>query len=87
MYLRDQVVRSVVRHCVPEGLVSIALVACSFMEEVDLMAVSAESPHYATYKDAAVVEERIHIPGAAYLTVQFDPRYVVTFCRIFAFVL
>ena len=67
-------VQNVIRHCEPDGLVAIARTSCQFMEEVNLSTITKESEH--NYKNNTDAEAKVHIPGAAFLSIKFDSRFV-----------
>lgn len=66
-------VENVIEHCKPEGLVSVAMISCDFMEEVSLMTVIKQNSSTDSEYDE-VTQDKVHIPGALYLSVQFDSR-------------
>jgi len=72
----------VVGHWQPvDSLTSLAHVGCELMNEVGLRSVVSESPHASTDSDddgahsSCEIVEKVHIPGASYLHVSFDPRF------------
>ena len=71
-----------------ESLMSVAHVACEFMNEVGLRLVVCESSHSSADSDdegdhsSCEIVEKVHIPGAEYLHVSFDPR---SFFYIYSF--
>ena len=73
-WLYNQVVQNLVHHCETESLVPIARTACQFMEEVTLSVVTKESSH--NYKALDIGKEKIQLPGASFLTITFDSKYV-----------
>jgi len=87
-----QVVENVVRQWRPvDSLMSVTHVACEFMSEVGLRPVVCESSHSSADSDdeggqsSCEIVEKVHIPGAEYLHVLFDPRsffYIAHFCRL-----
>jgi len=86
------VVENVVGHWQPDdSFTSVAHVACEFMNEVGLRSVVCESTHSSTDSDddgehsSCEIVEKVHIPGASYLHVLFDPRsvfYIFVFSAI-----
>jgi len=71
-FFNFKVVAKVIQHCQPSSLVQVANTACLFMEEVNSCSVVKESDH--DYEKNFTAEDKVHIPGAAYLTVKFDQR-------------
>jgi len=66
-----------------DSLTSVARVACDFMTELGLRSVVCESSHLSADSDdddaahsSCEIVEKVHIPGASYLHVSFDPRSV-----------
>ena len=63
----------------------VARVACEFMNEAELCSVVAESSHSSADSDddddddadrSCEIVDKVHIPGASYLHVSFDPKSV-----------
>ena len=64
-----------------DSLTSLAHVCCEFMNEVGLRSVVCESSHSLSDSDddgdhSCEIVEKVHIPGASYLHVSFDPRFL-----------
>lgn len=74
--LLTQVVENLIKHSNSESLVPIALTCSQFMEESNLSTISKESEH--NHKEETEEEDKVHIPGAHYLMVEFDSRLVYT---------
>ena len=68
----EKVVENIIRHSEATCLGPLTKMACQFMEEVNLQTIVKESEH--NYKNNTNYEDRIHIPGASFLTVKFDTR-------------
>ena len=68
----QKVVDNVIRHCDSSCLGPLSQMASQFMEEVNLSTIIKESEH--NYKNNMNYEEKIHIPGARFLSVKFDSR-------------
>ena len=71
-----------VRHWKPvDSLISLARVSCQFVTECGLRSVVRESPHASAGSDddgehsSCEIVEKVHISGASYLRVSFDPRF------------
>ncbi|XP_013398348.1 zinc finger ZZ-type and EF-hand domain-containing protein 1-like [Lingula anatina] len=67
-----KVVNNVIQHCESSCLPPIASTACQFMEEVTMATNVRQSEH--PYEGTKTVEEKIHIPGAAFLSIKFDSK-------------
>ena len=81
MWYGVQVVGNVVGHWQPtDSLTLLARVACEFLMECGLRSVVCESPHASSGSDddgehsSCEIVEKVHVPGASYLHVTFDPR-------------
>ena len=70
-----QVVENLIQHSDPDSLVPIAMTSCHFMEEANLSTISKESEH--NYADNVQVMDKVHIPGASYLLIEFDSRFAL----------
>ncbi|GAB1605002.1 zinc finger ZZ-type and EF-hand domain-containing protein 1 [Argonauta hians] len=70
--LTDQAIQNGTKRCDPVLLPQVALMACQFLEEDQDVVLSRESKH--SYDFDTRVKEKIHVPGASYLTVTFDDR-------------
>ena len=68
----QKVVDNVIRHCDSSCLGPLSQMASQFMEEVNLSTIVKESEH--NYKNNTNHEEKIHIPGANFLSIKFDSR-------------
>lgn len=69
----SRMVENVIRHCKPDGLVTVATIACEFMEEFSLMTIVKQSSSSQCTSDE-LFQDKIHIPGALFLSIQFDSR-------------
>lgn len=69
-----KVVEQVIQHCETDSLVPIASTAGQFMEEVTLSAITKESKHNIT--SDCEITEKIQLPGASFLRISFDSRYL-----------
>uniref|UniRef100_H9G4F0 Uncharacterized protein n=1 Tax=Anolis carolinensis TaxID=28377 RepID=H9G4F0_ANOCA len=70
--LCEKILLKVLRSC-DEGMLStMALTACQFMEEPGVAVQARESQH--PYNNNTNFEDKVHIPGAIYLSVKFDPQ-------------
>ena len=69
-----KVVKNLIKHSECDALVPIALTCSHFMEEAELSTISRESEH--NYRDNTDVSDKVHIPGAKCLHVEFDSRLV-----------
>ncbi|XP_068939360.1 zinc finger ZZ-type and EF-hand domain-containing protein 1 isoform X2 [Petaurus breviceps papuanus] len=70
--LWEEILHKVLCGCSEDMLGPVALTACHFMEEPGTAVQARESKH--PYKNNTTFEDRVHIPGAIYLAVKFDPR-------------
>ncbi|XP_078003749.1 zinc finger ZZ-type and EF-hand domain-containing protein 1 isoform X1 [Phascolarctos cinereus] len=68
----SQILHKVLRGCSEDMLGPVALTACHFMEEPGTAVQVRESKH--PYKNNTTFEDKVHIPGAIYLSVKFDPQ-------------
>eukprot|EP00106_Octopus_bimaculoides_P005363 XP_014772805.1 PREDICTED: zinc finger ZZ-type and EF-hand domain-containing protein 1-like [Octopus bimaculoides] len=66
----DQAIENGTKRCDPALLPEVALMACQFLEEDNDVVICRESKH--NYDNNTKEEEKIHVPGASYLTVTFD---------------
>lgn len=78
-----KMVENVIRHCKPDGLASVATIACEFMEEFSLMTIVKQSSSSHCTSDE-LFQDKIHIPGALFLSIQFDSRWLTSFFSIFS---
>ncbi|KAM4700510.1 zinc finger ZZ-type and EF-hand domain-containing protein 1 [Discoglossus pictus] len=69
--LWDKILQKVLGGCNASMLGTVALTACQFMEEPGTAAQVRESKH--PYNNNTTFEDKVHIPGAIYLSVKFDP--------------
>ncbi|XP_078081314.1 zinc finger ZZ-type and EF-hand domain-containing protein 1 isoform X6 [Mustelus asterias] len=72
--LWEKILQKVLLGCSEKMLGSLAVTACQFMEEPGMDVQVRESKH--PYDNNATIEDKVHIPGAIYLSVKFDPRCV-----------
>ncbi|XP_072475032.1 zinc finger ZZ-type and EF-hand domain-containing protein 1 isoform X2 [Notamacropus eugenii] len=70
--LWEEILHKVLRGCSEDMLGPMALAACHFMEEPGTAVQARESKH--PYKNNTTFEDKVHIPGAIYLSVKFDPQ-------------
>ncbi|XP_053130784.1 zinc finger ZZ-type and EF-hand domain-containing protein 1 isoform X2 [Hemicordylus capensis] len=70
--LWEKILRKVLRGCDESMLATMALTACQFMEEPGMATQVRESRH--PYNDNTNFEDKVHIPGAIYLAIKFDPQ-------------
>ncbi|XP_036610416.1 zinc finger ZZ-type and EF-hand domain-containing protein 1 [Trichosurus vulpecula] len=70
--LWEEILHKVLRGCSEDMLGPMALTACHFMEEPGTAVQVRESKH--PYKNNTTFEDKVHIPGAIYLSVKFDPQ-------------
>ncbi|XP_078404848.1 zinc finger ZZ-type and EF-hand domain-containing protein 1 isoform X3 [Cetorhinus maximus] len=72
--LWEKILQKVLLGCSENMLGSLAVTACQFMEEPGMDVQVRESKH--PYDNNTTIEDKVHIPGAIYLSVKFDPRCV-----------
>ncbi|XP_030216671.1 zinc finger ZZ-type and EF-hand domain-containing protein 1 isoform X5 [Gadus morhua] len=70
--LWEKILQRVLKGCGQSMLCSLSLTACQFMEEPGMAVQIRESKH--PYDNNTNFEDKVHIPGAIYLSVKFDPR-------------
>ncbi|CAL8398367.1 unnamed protein product [Boreogadus saida] len=70
--LWEKILQRVLKGCGQSMLCSLSLTACQFMEEPGMAVQIRESKH--PYDNNTSFEDKVHIPGAIYLSVKFDPR-------------
>ncbi|XP_074046652.1 zinc finger ZZ-type and EF-hand domain-containing protein 1 isoform X2 [Macrotis lagotis] len=70
--LWEKILHKVLHGCGEDMLGPMALTACHFMEEPGTAVQVRESKH--PYKNNTTFEDKVHIPGAIYLSVKFDPQ-------------
>uniref|UniRef100_A0A6J0V4H1 Zinc finger ZZ-type and EF-hand domain-containing protein 1 isoform X1 n=1 Tax=Pogona vitticeps TaxID=103695 RepID=A0A6J0V4H1_9SAUR len=70
--LCEKILLKVLRGCRESMLATMALTACQFMEEPGMAVQGRESKH--PYNNNTNFEDKVHIPGAIYLSVKFDPQ-------------
>ncbi|XP_042298804.1 zinc finger ZZ-type and EF-hand domain-containing protein 1-like isoform X2 [Sceloporus undulatus] len=70
--LCEKILLKVLRGCNESMLATMALTACQFMEEPGMAVQTRESKH--PYNNNTNFEDKVHIPGAIYLSVKFDPQ-------------
>ncbi|XP_067328154.1 zinc finger ZZ-type and EF-hand domain-containing protein 1 [Anolis sagrei] len=70
--LCEKILLKVLRSCNESMLSTMALTACQFMEEPGVAVQARESKH--PYNNNTSFEDKVHIPGAIYLSVKFDPQ-------------
>ncbi|KAM9320058.1 zinc finger ZZ-type and EF-hand domain-containing protein 1 [Gastrophryne carolinensis] len=68
--LWEKILQKVLGGCSGNMLETVALTACQFMEEPGTAAQVRESKH--PYNNNTIFEDKVHIPGAIYLSVKFD---------------
>ncbi|XP_069470819.1 zinc finger ZZ-type and EF-hand domain-containing protein 1 isoform X2 [Ambystoma mexicanum] len=68
----EKILQKVLRGCSVSMLGTVALTACQFMEEPGMAVQIRESPH--PYNNNTNFEDKVHIPGAIYLSIKFDPQ-------------
>ncbi|XP_066433062.1 zinc finger ZZ-type and EF-hand domain-containing protein 1 isoform X2 [Eleutherodactylus coqui] len=69
--LWEKILQKVLGGCSESMLGTVALTACQFMEEPGTAVQVRESKH--PYNNNTIFEDKVHIPGAIYLSVKFDP--------------
>nr|XP_033777379.1 zinc finger ZZ-type and EF-hand domain-containing protein 1 isoform X2 [Geotrypetes seraphini] len=70
--LWEKMLQKVLHGCSAGMLRTVALTACHFMEETGMAVQVRESKH--PYKNNTNFEDKVHIPGAIYLAIKFDPQ-------------
>uniref|UniRef100_A0A3P9L8A9 Zinc finger, ZZ-type with EF hand domain 1 n=1 Tax=Oryzias latipes TaxID=8090 RepID=A0A3P9L8A9_ORYLA len=70
--LWEKILQRVLKGCSQTMLSSLSLTACQFMEEPGMAVQIRESKH--PYDNNTNFEDKVHIPGAIYLSVKFDSR-------------
>ncbi|XP_028937724.1 zinc finger ZZ-type and EF-hand domain-containing protein 1 isoform X1 [Ornithorhynchus anatinus] len=70
--LWEKILRKVLRVCDTSMLGTMALTACQFMEEPGMAVQVRESKH--PYNNNTNFEDKVHIPGAIYLSIKFDSQ-------------
>uniref|UniRef100_A0AAZ3PWD1 Zinc finger ZZ-type and EF-hand domain containing 1 n=1 Tax=Oncorhynchus tshawytscha TaxID=74940 RepID=A0AAZ3PWD1_ONCTS len=70
--LWERILQKVLVGCSQSMLGSLSLTACQFMEEPGMAVQVRESKH--PYDNNTNFEDKVHIPGAIYLSVKFDSR-------------
>ncbi|XP_037544055.1 zinc finger ZZ-type and EF-hand domain-containing protein 1 [Nematolebias whitei] len=70
--LWEKILQRVLKGCSHSMLSSLSLTACQFMEEPGMAVQVRESKH--PYDNNTNFEDKVHIPGAIYLSVKFDSR-------------
>uniref|UniRef100_A0A4W6ECK7 Zinc finger ZZ-type and EF-hand domain containing 1 n=1 Tax=Lates calcarifer TaxID=8187 RepID=A0A4W6ECK7_LATCA len=70
--LWEKILQRVLKGCSQSMLCSLSLTACQFMEEPGMAVQVRESKH--PYDNNTNFEDKVHIPGAIYLSVKFDSR-------------
>ncbi|XP_008426375.1 zinc finger ZZ-type and EF-hand domain-containing protein 1 isoform X2 [Poecilia reticulata] len=70
--LWEKILQRVLKGCSQSMLSSLSLTACQFMEEPGMAMQARESKH--PYDNNTNFEDKVHIPGAIYLSVKFDSR-------------
>ncbi|KAK7804179.1 hypothetical protein U0070_022487 [Myodes glareolus] len=68
----EKILQKVLQGCREGMLGSMALAACQFMEEPGMEVQVRESKH--PYNNNTSFEDKVHIPGAIYLSIKFDPQ-------------
>uniref|UniRef100_A0A3P8VT83 Zinc finger ZZ-type and EF-hand domain containing 1 n=1 Tax=Cynoglossus semilaevis TaxID=244447 RepID=A0A3P8VT83_CYNSE len=68
--LWEKILQRVLKGCGQNILCSLSLTACQFMEEPGMAVQVRESKH--PYENNTNFEDKVHIPGAIYLSVKFD---------------
>ncbi|XP_026036910.1 zinc finger ZZ-type and EF-hand domain-containing protein 1 isoform X2 [Astatotilapia calliptera] len=68
----EKILQRVLKGCSHSMLCSLSLTACQFMEEPGMAVQVRESKH--PYDNNTNFEDKVHIPGAIYLSVKFDSR-------------
>uniref|UniRef100_A0A1A8J7V9 Zinc finger, ZZ-type with EF hand domain 1 n=1 Tax=Nothobranchius kuhntae TaxID=321403 RepID=A0A1A8J7V9_NOTKU len=70
--LWEKILQRVLKGCSQSMLSSLSLTACQFMEEPGMAVQVRESKH--PYDNNTNFEDKVHVPGAIYLSVKFDSR-------------
>ncbi|CAL1573897.1 unnamed protein product [Knipowitschia caucasica] len=70
--LWEKILQRVLTGCSQNMLGSLSLTACQFMEEPGMAMQIRESKH--PYDNNTNFEDKVHIPGAIYLSIKFDSR-------------
>ncbi|XP_026226590.1 zinc finger ZZ-type and EF-hand domain-containing protein 1 isoform X2 [Anabas testudineus] len=70
--LWEKILQRVLKGCSQSMLCSLSLTACQFMEEPGMAIQVRESKH--PYDNNTNFEDKVHIPGAIYLSIKFDSR-------------
>ncbi|XP_066513503.1 zinc finger ZZ-type and EF-hand domain-containing protein 1 [Hoplias malabaricus] len=70
--LWERILQKVLKGCSQCMLGSLSLTTCQFMEEPGMAVQVRESKH--PYENNTNFEDKVHIPGAFYLSVKFDSR-------------
>ncbi|XP_027980618.1 zinc finger ZZ-type and EF-hand domain-containing protein 1 isoform X2 [Eumetopias jubatus] len=68
----EKILRKVLQGCRGSMLGTMALAACQFMEEPGMEVQVRESKH--PYNNNTNFEDKVHIPGAIYLSIKFDSQ-------------
>lgn len=68
----EKILQKVLRGCSQSMLGNLSLTACQFMEEPGMAVQVRESKH--PYDNNTNFEDKVHIPGAIFLSVKFDSR-------------
>ncbi|PNI37428.1 ZZEF1 isoform 3 [Pan troglodytes] len=68
----EKILQKVLQGCREDMLGSMALAACQFMEEPGMEVQVRESKH--PYNNNTNFEDKVHIPGAIYLSIKFDSQ-------------
>uniref|UniRef100_A0A8C9TVL8 Zinc finger ZZ-type and EF-hand domain containing 1 n=1 Tax=Scleropages formosus TaxID=113540 RepID=A0A8C9TVL8_SCLFO len=71
-HMWEKILHNVLKGCSESMLRSLSLTACQFMEEPGTAVQVRESEH--PYENNTNFEDKVHIPGAIYLSVKFDSR-------------
>ncbi|XP_019750672.1 zinc finger ZZ-type and EF-hand domain-containing protein 1 [Hippocampus comes] len=70
--LWEKILQRVLKGCSQSMLCSLSLTACQFMEEPGMAVQVRESKH--PYDNNTNFEDKVHVPGAIYLSIKFDSR-------------
>ncbi|XP_044849894.1 zinc finger ZZ-type and EF-hand domain-containing protein 1 isoform X1 [Mauremys mutica] len=70
--LWEKILQKVLHGCSESMLGIMALTACQFMEEPGMAIQVRESKH--PYNNNTIFEDKVHIPGAIYLSIKFDSQ-------------
>ncbi|OWK59854.1 Zinc finger ZZ-type and EF-hand domain-containing protein 1 [Lonchura striata] len=70
--LWERILQKVLHGCKESMLGTMALTACQFMEEPGMAVQTRESRH--PYNNNTNFEDKVHIPGAIYLSIKFDSQ-------------